>query len=83
LQRASEPPWLQRRIDSTIRLFLSQPFEPFARRGKFRVKGKLEIINVAGSAEGNETIAEIVREGIFQHPKVATLWCQWEATDAA
>ncbi len=64
-------------------LFLSQPFEPFARRGKFRVMGKLEIINVAGSAEGHETITEIVREGIFQHPKVATLWRQWEATDAA
>lgn len=64
-------------------LCFTQPFEPFAKRGTFRVLGKLEVVNVEGSTEGHDMIAEIVREGIFQHSKVAPLWPQWEATDAA
>jgi hypothetical protein len=64
-------------------LYLMQRFKPCAKRGAFKILGSLELVNGEGSKESARTITEIVREGIFKHPKVAPLWPQWEATYAA
>lgn len=64
-------------------LHLAQPFEPFAKRGKFRLLGELQLLDVEGPIEGRETIRQIVRQGILQHPKVGRLWVKWEAEGGA
>jgi hypothetical protein len=63
-------------------LYLSQRFVPVGKGGTFHIIGPLEIINAEGSKEGVRVITDIVREGIFEHPKVASLWPLWE-TDYA
>jgi hypothetical protein len=64
-------------------LYLSQSFEPYAKRGVFKIVGPLEIVKGEDTEESAQTITELVREGIFKHPKVAPLWPQWETTHAA
>lgn len=61
-------------------LYLSQRFVPIANAGVFHVVGPIEIMNAEGSEDGVRAITELVREGIFEHPKVASLWPQWETS---
>jgi hypothetical protein len=63
-------------------LYLSQGFEPYAKRGVFKIVGPLELVNGEVAEESARTITKMVREGIFKHPKVAPLWPQWETTHA-
>jgi hypothetical protein len=50
-------------------LYLSQAFEPFAKRGAFRLLGPLELIEVEASATDRERITRIVREASSSTPR--------------
>ena len=58
---------------------LIQRFEPFARRGKFRVIGQPELV-VKGRVQESKATEDLlprIRAGIAQHQKVAALWDTW------
>ena len=56
-----------------------QRFEPFARRGQFRIIGDPEIVLDGTIQVGDNVKQAVLRlgEGIGQHPKAASLWKTW------
>lgn len=64
---------------SAQRITLIQRFEPYAKRKHFRLLGDPEVVidgNLQDSAKVKDLLA-IVRRGVSQHSKVASLWDSW------
>jgi hypothetical protein len=56
-----------------------QQFEPFGKRGRFRITGDPEI-TLEGSIQTGDNVAtavSLVEQGISSHQKVAPLWKKW------
>lgn len=59
---------------------LIQRYEPFARRGRFRIIGEPIVVidGVALSPAESKPFLTVIHRGIQSHSKVATLWSGWQ-----